>query len=173
MKKRRLIGFISTLVALAGVVSAVAAIARIENYLHWVGLVLVSGSIGLATGLRVSKIFDAWQVRALISHLREEKFSGKVAVAFIGFGLLLGTVVNEKLSTPKLLDTIVEEKVISHGYKGRINHCIVVNLNDSQEELDCSLNYWKSLSYKAHIKVQYFDSPFGCDFVKLPGDQWK
>ena len=161
------------LAIMAGIITTVVGINKIQNYYHpyWFGLIF--GGFGIITGIWIS--LKLKPIIAVNQQLKSDYYLTilYISIGFFGFFLLAGSFLNQGLSKIDTCDNfpiINKYRHESHFRQPEINS-LVVNINGESCRLICSRDFWYRTSIGQSIDLCLYKSKLGFDFVTMTYDK--
>ncbi|GET35030.1 hypothetical protein PbJCM13498_38930 [Prolixibacter bellariivorans] len=157
---------------LAGILTSVIGIKKIENYDHPYLFGFIFGGIGAILGIITAlklKPFIAVNRRLKNQYLPTIMF---IAVGYFGIVLLMGSLLNQHLSVVEhrgryqVVNKIRRE---AHFRSPEVNS-LYVNINGTTRRLQCKHEYFNQIHIGQKIDLWMYKSKLGFDYIKLPFD---
>jgi hypothetical protein len=156
-----------------GIITAVIGIKNIENYFHPYWFSIIFGGLGLVVGIFMAKRFKPY---IAVNPKIKSKYGMtilNISTGFLGVFLLLGSVINHKLSKiDKCENYIVINKYRTEsGYHQPEINSLIVNIDGESQRLICNRDYWFKTSIGQSIDLCIYKSKLGFDFISMKYDK--
>lgn len=156
-----------------GIIAAVVGINMIENYYHPYWFSIVFGGFGLVIGILMAKRFKPY---IAVNPKIKSNYGMAIlyiSTGFLGVFLLLGSLVNYKLSKVEKCENYIvinKFRTESRTRQPEINS-LIVNIDGKSQRLICSRDFWFKTSIGQNIDLCIHKSKFGFDFITLTNDK--
>ena len=172
-KKRLILGIAFTLTFLfIGIISGINGVWMIVNYKHPYLFGFIFGGIGLLIGIMTYyKFFVSGKSQRF---LNEFPALLCLSIGFIGLNLSISPRLNTLISKGEkceFYNVIDKEKNVTTSSRNPKIYSLYITENQKPYRLICSPDYWNNVEVGTNIKVCFFSSEIGFDYVELADDK--